>query len=58
MSQTAIREIKSIYSGRLKSTNPMTVPSDIKTLKTSNINSNKHTFFNGVISKLNISTKN
>ena len=52
MNETVIKEIKSIYSGRIKSNNPAVVAPEIRTIKPSK-KTNK-TFFNGVIDKLNI----
>ena len=52
MNETVIKEIKSIYSGRIKSTNPATITPEIQTIKPEK-KENK-SFFNGVIDKLNI----
>lgn len=52
MNETVIKEIKSIYSARIKSDNPAAVTPEIRTIKPEK-KSNK-TFFNGVIDKLNI----
>jgi len=52
MNETVIKEIKSIYSSRIKSNNPAAITPEIKALKAGK-RSNK-TFFNGVIDKLNI----
>lgn len=50
-----IKEIKTIYSGRIKSTNPIAVTPEINTLKTkASLGQKRQTFFNGVIDKLNI----
>lgn len=54
MNETVIKEIKSIYSGRIKSTIPPTVVApEISTIKP-HINGERQSFFNGVIDKLNI----
>lgn len=52
MNETVIKEIKSIYSGRIKSNNPAVVAPEIRTIKPSK--KAHKTFFNGVIDKLNI----
>ena len=52
MNETIIKEIKSIYSARLKSNNPAHITPEIKAIKPEQ-KENK-TFFNGVIDKLNI----
>lgn len=52
MNETIIKEIKSIYSSRIKSNNPAQVTPEIQSVKTER-KSNK-SFFNGVIDKLNI----
>lgn len=52
MNETVIKEIKSIYSGRIKSNNPAAVTPEIQTIKPEQ-KTNK-SFFNGVIDKLNI----
>lgn len=56
MNETVIKEVKSIYSGRIKSNNPTTVTPEIRSIKPSK-KANK-TFFNGVIDKLNIVVNN
>lgn len=56
MNETVIKEVKSIYSGKIKSNNPVTVTPEIRTIKPSK-KANK-TFFNGVIDKLNIVVNN
>lgn len=56
MNETVIKEIKSIYSGRIKSNNPAMVKPEIRTIKHSK--SENKTFFNGVIDKLNIVVNN
>jgi hypothetical protein len=54
MNETVIKEIKSIYSGRIKSTVPPTVVApEISTIKP-HTHGEKKSFFNGVIDKLNI----
>lgn len=54
MNETVIKEIKSIYSGRIKSSVPSTVVApEINTIKP-NMSGKKQSFFNGVIDKLNI----
>lgn len=58
MNETVIKEIKSIYSGRIKSTvSPTVVTPEISTIKPKT-NGNKQSFFNGVIDKLNIIVPN
>ena len=52
MNETVIKEITSIYSGRIKSDNPANVTPEIQTIKAEK-KENK-SFFNGVIEKLNI----
>lgn len=52
MNETVIKEIKSIYSGRIRSNNPTAITPEIKTIKTEKKTSKS--FFNGVIDKLNI----
>ncbi len=52
MNETVIKEIKSIYSGRIKSANPAAVTPEIQTIQPEK-KENK-SFFNGVIDKLNI----
>lgn len=52
MNETVIKEIKSIYSAKIKSTNPEAVTPEIQTIRP-DVKNNK-TFFNGVIDKLNI----
>lgn len=52
MNETVIKEIKSIYSSRIKSNNPAHITPEIQAIKPEH-KENK-TFFNGVIDKLNI----
>lgn len=52
MNETVIKEIKSIYSARIKSNNPANITPEIQTIK-HETKTNK-SFFNGVIDKLNI----
>lgn len=52
MNETVIKEIKSIYSGRIKSNTPTTITPEIQTISAEK-KENK-SFFNGVIEKLNI----
>ncbi len=52
MNETVIKEIKSIYSARIKSDNPAAVTPEIQTIKPTK--KDNKTFFNGVIDKLNI----
>lgn len=54
MNETVIKEIKSIYSGRIKSTVPPTVVAPEITTIRPNMTGKKQSFFNGVIDKLNI----
>lgn len=52
MNETVIKEIKSIYSSRIKSDNPAAITPEIQTIKPE---TKEHkSFFNGVIDKLNI----
>lgn len=55
MNESIIKEVKSIYSAKIRTNTPLTVKSDIKTIKPDI--KNQKTFFNGVIEKLNIITK-
>lgn len=52
MNESVIKEIKSIYSGRIKSNNPTVVTPEIEAIKP--VKKENKTFFNGVIEKLNI----
>ncbi len=52
MNESVIKEIKSIYSGRIRSNNPAAVTPEIETIKPAK--KEHKTFFNGVIEKLNI----
>lgn len=52
MNESVIKEIKSIYSGRIRSNNPAAVTPEIETIKPTK--KEHKTFFNGVIEKLNI----
>jgi hypothetical protein len=52
MNETIIKEIKSIYSARIKSNNPALITPEIKAIKPEQ-KSNK-SFFNGIVDKLNI----
>ncbi|MGN0030986.1 MAG: hypothetical protein ACI37Q_03430 [Candidatus Gastranaerophilaceae bacterium] len=52
MNETVIKEIKSIYSARIKSDNPAAITPEIQTIKPEK--KDNKTFFNGVIDKLNI----
>jgi len=52
MNETVIKEIKSIYSSKIRNNNTKSVNPDIKSI-TSETSENQ-TFFNGVIEKLNI----
>ena len=52
MNKTVIKEIKTIYSARIKSVNPVAITPEIQTIKPAK--RNNRTFFNGVIDKLNI----
>lgn len=58
MNKTAIKEIKSIYSGRIKSQKSEITNTEIKTIK-DNIKTpaEKKSFFGGVMQKLNIPSK-
>ena len=49
-----IKEIKTIYSGRIKSTNPLATTPRIASMNTTEKSAKKSTFFNNVIDKLNI----
>lgn len=52
MNETVIKEIKSIYSARIKSDNPTAITPEIQTIRPDK--KDNKTFFNGVIDKLNI----
>lgn len=52
MNETIIKEIKSIYSAKIKSNNPAHVTPEIKAVKPEH--KGRKAFFNGVIDKLNI----
>ncbi len=52
MNESVIKELKSIYSSKIKNNNPDAVKADIKTIKAET--KGKKSFFNGVIEKLNI----
>ncbi len=51
MNEATIKEVKSIYSSKLRSVDPTSVKTDIKSIKAQKANKS---FFNGVIEKLNI----
>lgn len=51
MNESIIKELKTIYSTKIRSTDPAAVKADIKTIKPA---TDKKSFFNGVIEKLNI----
>ena len=53
MNESIIKEIKTIYSGRITPENTPAVTPEVKKTKKKNIQQNK-TFFNGVIEKLGI----
>ncbi len=53
MNESIIKEIKTIYSGRITPENTPAVTPEVKKTKKKNIQQNK-TFFNGVIEKLDI----
>ncbi len=53
MNESIIKEIKTIYSGRITPEHTPAVTPEVKKTKTKNIRQNK-TFFNGVIEKLDI----
>lgn len=55
MNESVIKEIKSIYSQKIRTNDPTVINADIKKLKP-DVKHSK-TFFNGVIEKLNIITK-
>ena len=58
MNKTTIKEIKSIYSGRIKSQKSEVTNTEIKTIKNNiKTSSGKNGFFTGVIEKLNITPK-
>lgn len=58
MNETVIKEIKSIYSGKIKSNNPTALTPEIMTINPNKRSSSDNkSFFNGVIDKLNIITK-
>ncbi len=52
MNESVIKEIKSIYSARIKSNNPTAITPEIQAIRP---DAKEHkSFFNGVIDKLNI----
>lgn len=53
MNKSVIKEVKSIYSNKIRTKNPVTLTAEIKSIKSETKNSK--TFFNGVIEKLKIS---
>lgn len=53
MNKSVIKEVKSIYSNKIRTNNSVTLNPDIKSIKPETKNSK--TFFNGVIEKLKIS---
>ena len=53
MNKSVIKEVKSIYSNKIRTKNPATLTPEIKSIKPEAKNSK--TFFNGVIEKLKIS---
>ncbi len=52
MKESVIKEVKSIYSSKIRNNDPTAIKADIKTIKADKKSS--QTFFNGVIEKLNI----
>lgn len=52
MKESVIKEVKSIYSSKIRNNDPTAIIADIKAIKPEKKNSK--TFFNGVIEKLNI----
>lgn len=55
MNESIIKEVKSIYSQKIRTNNPTAINADIKKIKPEA--KKQKTFFNGVIEKLNIITK-
>lgn len=53
MNKSVIKEVKSIYSNKIRTNNSVTLNPEIKSIKHETKNSK--TFFNGVIEKLKIS---
>lgn len=53
MNKSVIKEVKSIYSNKIRTKNPVTLNAEIKSIKPE-VKGSK-TFFNGVIEKLKIS---
>lgn len=53
MNKSVIKEVKSIYSNKIRTNNSVTFNPEIKSIKPETKNSK--TFFNGVIEKLKIS---
>ncbi len=53
MNKSVIKEVKSIYSNKIRTNNSVTLNPEIKSIKPETKNSK--TFFNGVIEKLKIS---
>lgn len=52
MNESVIKEVKSIYSAKIRNTNPIAITPEIKALKAEPKGS--QSFFNCVIEKLNI----
>lgn len=52
MNESVIKEVKSIYSSKIRNNDPTAVKADIKTIKAEP--KETQSFFNGVIEKLNI----
>lgn len=53
MNKSVIKEVKSIYSNKIRTNNSVTLNPEIKTIKQES--KNPKSFFNGVIEKLKIS---
>lgn len=52
MNESVIKEVKSIYSSKIRNNDPTSIKADIKAIKAET--KGPQSFFNGVIEKLNI----
>ena len=52
--ETMIKEIKTIYSGKIRSTNPLTTTPNIASMNPLSKREKRNTFFNNIVDKLNI----
>ncbi len=56
--ETMIKEIKTIYSGKIRSTNPLTTTPHIASMNPLQKGEKRNTFFNNIVDKLNIVVTN